>query len=180
LSNRQTNNSYFLDKVALRKSLLDKNCNYIVLDCFSGTGNIWKKIEKDGYKVQVVSIDKKESATIKGDNIKVLPSLDLQQFDIIDLDAYGVPFNQLEIILSKNLKNKVIFFTFIQTMFGRLNKKMLNVLGYTNIMINKVPSLFNKNGFQKFCQYLSKKRIDKVYYICHNNKYYGYFKINPE
>ena len=176
MNNRQTDNSYLFNKINLRKSCLNKNKNYIVLDCFAGKGLIWDNIKKDNYFISLISIDKKEQATIKGDNLKVLKSIDLDQFDIIDLDAYGSPFNQLEIILNQKIKNKIIFFTFIQSMFGQLNRKMLNVLGYTDFMIKKIPALFNKNGFDKFCQYLSKKGIDKIYYICHNNKYYGYFK----
>lgn len=53
---------------------------------------------------EYVRIDKKKydgPETIYGDNLKILPSLDLQSFDLIDLDAYGVPNKQLSIIAEK-------------------------------------------------------------------------------
>jgi len=182
LSKVQIDNTYFEIKVFLRESFIPSKKNLKVLDLFCGKNKIWDKIKKN-YKgnIIILGIDKEEkSFSLRGDNLKFIDSLDLDFFDVIDLDAYGIPFKQLDKIFKKNLKNKHIFVTFIQNGYGILNKKMLNELGYSNNMIEKIPTLFNKKGFEKFKNYLSKKGIKNIKYINIKNKYYIYFKINPE
>ena len=46
-------------------------------------------------------------------------------------------------------------------------------------MIEKIPTLFNKNGFEKFKNYLAMHDIKKIQYINpEKNKYYLYFSAN--
>jgi hypothetical protein len=182
LSNQptKTNNTNLNAKVYLRTHFLDKQKEYKVLDCYHGTGEIWNSVKNKGYNIFVVGIDKKENATIKGDNLKVLPTIDLEQFDIIDLDAYGMPIKQLEIIFSKVKTEKIIYVTYIQTLFGSLDRILLEKIGYTKEMIVKCPTLFFKNAFNKLVIYLTSKGIKDIYYIEQSsNKYYISFKINP-
>ncbi len=175
----QTDNSFLNDKVFLRlKSLPDIN-ELHVLNAFGGDNLIWNKIKKlTNKKIHVLCIDTKDKSHVqlKGDNIKYIAGMDLNKFDIIDLDAYGVPFKQLETIF-KSGWHGLIYFTFIQSGMGQLNISMLNYLGFTNVMINKCKSLFNINGFDKFKSYLSLKGISNIYYINYERKYYGYFNI---
>lgn len=49
---------------------------------------------------------------------------------------------------------------------------MLYELGYTKPMLNKIKSIFYKNGLQKFCDYLSLYKIQKIKIRQHNNKHY--------
>lgn len=158
MSIKKTNNSHFKAKVNLRlENLPEKKSTVRILDCFSGTGEIWKAVQKETKtELKVLGIDKKTDypgVYLKGDNMKYLRSLDLNQFDIIDLDAYGTPIKQLEVIFNRHFKG-IIFITFIQTLFGGIPKIMLNCLGYTDNMIKKCPTLFNKNALEKFKQYL--------------------------
>lgn len=183
MSKRQTDNSFFYDKVDLRLSHLPKKNKINVLEVYGGDGKIWNKIKQlSNVDIVTTKIDIKNDKPgiyLKGDNMKFLKSLDLSQYDIIDLDAYGVPFGQLEIIFNSILTKKVhIFVTFIQTMFGALPKRLLYDLGYTKSMVNKCPALFNKNGFQKFKDYLALKGIDYIVYRNSNRKNYVYFIIN--
>lgn len=85
----------------------------------------------------------------------------MSQLDIIDLDVYGIPFEQLEIIFDKKHKG-IVFFTFILSGMGKANNGLLEHLGFTKDMINKTPALFNSNGFDKFCSYLS-VRGEKIF-----------------
>lgn len=160
----KTDNSFLADKVALRASMLPSKKQLTVLDCYAGTGRIWDQVrKKTGRKINVVSIDidQKQDFVLLGDNEKWLSVMDLSAYDVIDLDAYGVPFSQLEILFEKKYKG-LVFVTFIQSGFGVLPHDMLECLGYTRRMIEKCPSLFFKKGRQKFFDYLKTRRIELV------------------
>jgi len=172
LSKVQTNNSYLQAKVDLRIDRIPDKAE--VLDCFRGESLIWGRIKhQTGKQINVLGIDKGNyrGTYLRGDNLKFLKAIDIHKFNVINLDAYGIPFKQLEILFERNYKG-IVFITFIQSMFGQLPRKMLNLLGYTNEMINKIPSLFNHRGFEKFKQYLALRGIKKINYINIKNKYY--------
>lgn len=172
---QQINNSHLTEKISLRLKYLPSQDNIKVLDCFNGDGIIWNKIKnkvKKNIEITPIEIKQKKGIYLKGDNIKYLMSLDLNKFDIIDLDAYGIPFAQLEIIFNKKFKNKIIYFTFIQSVMGKLPNKLLIKLNYSKEMIIKCPTIFNKNGFEKICNYIALNQIKNISYININNKYY--------
>lgn len=134
MSNRQTDNSFFIDKVNLRLRHLPGKQSIRVLDAYGGDGRIWNKIKTmTDKKIEVLRIDHKDTSRgvyLKGDNVKYLKSLDLVKYDVIDLDAYGVPYTQLEAVfdcLSGKIYNHEIicYVTFIQTMLGSLPRKLL-------------------------------------------------------
>ncbi len=157
-----------------------------MLEAYGGKGLIWNEITKQtsGVKeIEIVSIEEKkyERIYLRGDNRKFLKSMDLSSFDVIDLDAYGIPFEQLEIVFDKARDGKTshfVFVTFIQVMQGQLNKGLLNKLGYTNKMVEKIPTLFFRNVFQKFCNYLYFNGIRDIIYRNGGRKYYIFFEIN--
>lgn len=177
MKSQQTDNSYLAEKLFLRQSYLPKKSDIKVLDCFSGDGIIWNNMQRNNQDkdIQVTSIEKKRKSGLylKGDNVKFLLGMDLSKFDVIDLDAYGIPFKQMEIVLNSNPKNQIIFFTFIQVVFGKLPDDLLKELGYTQSMIRKCPSLFNHKGFEKFCGYISNYGVKKINYIQKKNKFYS-------
>lgn len=175
MSKQQTNNSYLDVKIFLREKYLNDKKN--VLDCFSGESLIWNSIKKKYPDLNIVSVDKVGyKSNLRGDNRKYLLSLNLNRFDVIDLDAYGSPFPQLEIIFQKKWHG-IIFCTFIQSFQGRLNNSLLLALGFTKAMIDKCPTLFSRFGFCKFKDYLSIRGIESVNYINKQNKYYIMFEI---
>lgn len=98
----KTNNSHLPMKArlraeAVRQTGLDR---LRVLDAFAGEGKVWQEVERlcPGVEFEYVRIDKKKYSghqTIQANNLKVMPSLGLSQFDLIDLDAYGWPHEQL-------------------------------------------------------------------------------------
>ena len=93
--------------------------------------------------------------------MKILPSLNLNQFDIIDLDAYGVPFDQLDYIFSTGFEG-VVCVTMIGTFFKMLPKKLLLHLGYSEEMIKKAPVLCCSNGLKKMFDYLEANGVRSV------------------
>lgn len=174
----QTDNTYFKHKIKLRLDNLPNKKNINILDCYYGDGLIWNEIKiKSNKNIKIISIDRKKesNALLIGDNIKYLKGMDLNKYDIIDLDAYGIPYDQIKIILEKQFKG-VIFVTFIQSIFGRLPKKMLFDLGYNKKMIEKCPTLFEKNGIEKLLKILYNYNIESIsgFFIGRKN----YFKIN--
>jgi hypothetical protein len=174
----KTDNSNFAVKVAMREKL----ARGTVLDCYHGNGLLWAEVKKTHPEIKVIGIEKelgKGDAVIYGDCEKVLPSLNLAKYDIIDLDAYGIPFNALESMFgNRTLKaGTVVYYTFIQSLYGRIPNKLLSYIGITKEMIKKAPTMFGKLGFQSFLQYLLDKKVKKCYNVCINRKNYGYFII---
>ncbi len=171
-----TDNSHFELKVKLRLDHLPDMDPVNVLDLFSGDGLIWTEVKQRVSKqINTLRIDikpDKKGLYLKGDNLKFLQSLNLDEFDCIDVDAYGVPYKQLKEILSRNYKG-IIFITYIQSVFGKLPKKMLMDLNYTAEMIRKVPTLFDRNGLLKLNNWLSLYGIKKVKRFSIERKHYS-------
>lgn len=173
-----------MDKVLLRVNNLPENNPIKVLDCFGGEGKIWDKVRlMTKRKIHVLPIDKNAyegKVYLKGENIKYLKTLDLEKYDVIDLDAYGMPYKQLGIIFDrlKPTKTTTIFVTFIQVNVGSLQNDFLVELGYTKQMVKKVPTLFARKGFEKFKNYLAKKGIKNIKHRSLDRKHYIYFNIN--
>ena len=169
----KTDNSYLKNKISLRINHLPDIQTIKVLDCFAGRSLICEGIKKRSTKnINVVGIDRiSYGSTLRGDNVKYLKGMNLDKYDIIDLDAYGIPFRQLEIIFRKQYKG-ILFITFVQSIFGRLPVRMLMKIGYTKNMIKKCPTLFNRNGIEKFKQYLAINGIKRMIMINKNNKKY--------
>ncbi|OHB75590.1 MAG: hypothetical protein A2Z25_14585 [Planctomycetes bacterium RBG_16_55_9] len=108
-----TDNLFFRDKVELRKKFLPESKTIHVLDCFYGSGRLWNTIqsETEDKKILVTGIDKKRLPGILcGDNRKFLQVLNLSEYEVIDLDAYGNTFDQIEILLKRKYSG-VVFFT---------------------------------------------------------------------
>lgn len=186
MSNRQTDNSFFASKVNLRLRHLPDKQHIRVLDAFGGDGRIWNKIKTlTDKKIDVLRIDRKDTSKgiyLRGENVKYLKSLDLTKYDVIDLDAYGTPYEQLEIVFNSLSANKtnyeiVCFVTFIQTMLGALPRKLLYRLGYTKQMVEKIPTLFSMKGFEKLKRYLYLRMVRRICSMSSSRKHYLCFKL---
>lgn len=183
MSSQKTNNSFLVEKIALRINNLPEKEKIKVLDLFHGNGCIWGNIKKlSEKKIDVSGIDIKEYASfsLTGDNMKVIQSINLDNYDAIDVDAYGCPYEQIKIISQKIKSEKIIFYTFIQSMMGSIPFDMLNALGFSNEMVKKTPVLFSKNGHDKFLDWLSLLGVKQVRFINPTGrKFYGTFILCP-
>lgn len=95
----QTDNTYLADKVMLRVGHLPTNEPLRVLDCYGGKGLVWagvKQVTKRKIMRLPIDIKKDMGFALPGHNQIYLESLDLTRFDAIDLDAYGIPYDQLK------------------------------------------------------------------------------------
>ena len=166
----KTDSSFPDYKVKLRLDNLPEKRPFSVLDCFCGNGIIWNRIMqlRPDLKFDVLSIDKKpmtEQLHLIGDNVKFLESVNVGQFDAIDLDAYGSPHKQLTWLLrGKRLKKgTIIYITAIYT-YPALPGLLLRDLGYSKKMVQKNPALFYRHGQAKLLDWLWLKGIRNVKY----------------
>ena len=172
----QTDNDkrYIKLKIKLRLDNLPDKQAINVFDCFSGNGTLWDGVKKRTNKdINVLRIDTKNDRAglyLKGDNLKFM-NIDLSLFDIIDLDSYGIPYKQLKIVLSKGYKG-IIHVTAIQSMMGTLPRRLLHELGYTPEMVSKIPTLFNRDGYNKIKQWLASDGIKIILGLSNGRKNY--------
>jgi hypothetical protein len=170
----------FSYKVSLRLESLERLNKKVVkvLDAFHGHGYIWNQVSSmSDRQIIITPIDVRpdvNKAYLKGENEKFMMTMDLKQYDMIDVDAYGSPFKQLEIILRSDFKGPV-HGTFIQSVMGGINHDLLVKIGYSKNMITKCHTLFSHNGFDKLCAYLSMYGIDNINYLDVGRKFYFFF-----
>lgn len=174
-------NSFFEEKVLIRIKAIEGIKKPVVLECYTGEGKLWDEVKNRTIKnIMILRIEKErqkgQKIYLQGDNLKYLSAMDLNKFDVIDLDAYGIPYRQLEVIFFKKYKGIVIV-TCIQSIFGKLPNDMLKKLGFTKKMISKIPTLFYRNGIEKLKNYLYLYGVQLIegYFI--ERKNYFYFKI---
>lgn len=175
----KTNNDHAMlqDKIDLRIQSIQHLEEVNVLELFGGEGVLWAEVIKQtGKKINILSIDKNKyrRLQLQGDNMKFIESLDLSIFDLIDIDAWGSPYKQLDMILNKGFTG-IVHCTFIQTMMGAISKDLLLSLGYTCEMVDKIPTLFGKNGIDKFKTYLANRGVKEIFIAQKNKKNYLYF-----
>jgi hypothetical protein len=183
MSSQRTDNSRESIKVKIRKEGT-KN-NMVILDCYHGKGVIWNTIKKQK-NIKVIGIEKdkgKGYGSIYGECEKVIPSLDLSKYQIIDFDAWGSPYKSIKaMFLNESLKKGTIcFYTFIQTGMGTCQKALLNYIGIKDTMYKKCPTLFRNHGFIAFKEFLRvhgiKEITDYNFIETGSTKHYGMFKI---
>lgn len=190
----QTDNSHLDLKLEIRREILQEIMSanrdrktITVLDCFAGKGLIWSsiasqfEIEYPHVSLSITPIEKRKnlarSPYLVGDNMKFLTTLDLNQFDIIDLDAYGVPIQQLLYIL-QHPANPYVCLTAILILYGRMPDTLLIENGIPLEMYKKIPSLFTCK-FKPFLLNLLLKynvKTIKGYFSEKPLKMYVYFK----
>lgn len=168
-------------KVQLRINSLPAKKNICVLEAFGGEGVLWGIVKRrcPEKSIEVLSIDKNKynRVQLQGDNLKYLASLNLQEFDIIDLDAWGSPVKQLEILFKRKYTG-IVHCTFIQTMQGNLPKELLYANGYTDAMLKKIKTIFMTNPVEKFTNYLAKNGVKTLEIISKRRKNYLWFALN--
>jgi hypothetical protein len=175
----------FKIKVKLRIENLPEKKTIKVLDAFAGDGLIWKEIKKQcpDKVFEIVSIDNKKGLNndnIVSNNVYYILRNDISNFDVIDLDCYGSPFEQLRAIFYNKKVNAIIFFTLIRSGLGATKKDMLAEI-YGIEIGNRISRVFSKNPIEPFCDYIRRHGITKINYTSvqktGSNKFYGYFNI---
>lgn len=182
METKKIDSSFKDEKINLRwMSLPDKNI-ISVLDCFAGTGYLWNQVKKRTSKeIKVLSIDTnpRKPGTLKGDNVKYLKALDLSMYDIIDLDAYGIPFRQCKVLFDRKYIG-IVHVTIIRSGLRTMPTGLAQELGYTKKMYKKSPTLISTDGINKMLTYLAQNGIRSIRYQRFPEKFYGYFKTGND
>lgn len=183
MKNQRTDNSHLSEKIHLRLEEIKDGAS--ILDCYHGYGTIWDHIAKKK-DITVLGIEKekwKGVGAIHGECEKVIPSLDLSSFDVIDCDAWGSPYKAIKAAFENNtLKpGTVFFYTYIQTMQGMVDKALYKYAGIPLSMRRKCPTIFKRKGFDFFKAFLYNYKVTKIkeYHIEESgDKHYGTFIKN--
>lgn len=176
----KTDNANIPHKVYLRKEATKGLKSLRVLDLFAGNNILWSNFNCEKY--YGVEVVKGKGKNLNADNLRVIESLDLSEFNVIDCDSYGIPFQQIEKLYQNPTlqSGTVIIYTAIGNSFSALSKIAIQEFGFSE-MYNKCPTLFNRMSDELFYGYLEKKGVKQVkqYEIISNFiKKYGFFIVN--
>jgi TusA-related sulfurtransferase len=100
------NDGAFLEaKVALRRRAL-REAPGGVLDCFAGRGALWRIVWNEAPSYRGIEKDMQKALAHPGACFhcaadEALRALDLSRFTIFDMDAYGSPWGEIEIIAAR-------------------------------------------------------------------------------
>lgn len=179
----KTLNAFPEDKIKLRLSALEfvKNKqNLSVLDCFHGYGKLWGEIKKrSGMNINLLGIEidreKKSSfPVVYGDNKKLIPSLDLSKYNIIDIDSFGDSYSHIKSIYNKIEPGTIVIYTHITVNMGSMSKDVIkDVIGEK--IYSRCKTIFRSRFVDIFEAALYQLGIHEVIQMQKNNKIYGFF-----
>lgn len=172
--------SHFDAKIGLRKQAiaLAENKNPRILDCYHGNGEIYGEIAKT-MSVDVLGIDIKESSSqfpcLRGDNREIVKSLCINDYDVIDLDAYTDPTELLKYLIPLAKTGTVFIYTFC---INRMAGTPRNLTGGDKISAS-VKTIENKYINEKWSSFLKTHGVEKYHEVIFSEncflKKYGYF-----
>lgn len=144
-----TDNDGIKKKVWLRKQAISGLNRVSVLDLFAGDNLIWSQIETERY--YGVEAEKGKGNNLHIDNRKVIPILDLSDFTVIDCDAYGVPYEQIELLFENPTlqKGTIIIFTCITGVLNKICNRAREDYGIYE-MYKRTRVLFNRYTDEMF------------------------------
>ena len=175
----KTDNANIESKINLRKMATAELNELRVLDLFAGENKLWTSFQKARYfGVEKV---KGKGKNLNTDNIRVIQSLDLSEFNVIDLDSYGIPANQIyELYQNDTLqKGTVIVYTCITNKMSRLNKRIVKMFNLHDIYA-KSETMINEYAVDLFYGMLYNLGVRNIFeYQIHSRyeKYYGFFEV---
>ena len=176
----KTDNASIADKIFLRKTATTELSSLCVLDLYAGENILWSQFETERY--YGVELIKGKGKNLHADNRRIIESLDLSEFNTIDCDSYGIPFDVILKLFQNNTlqKGTIIIYTAISNKMSALNKECLHMFGLEQ-MFRKCPTLVQAKGLELFYAMLEKQGVNTVYYYKARTsfeKHYGYF-ITP-
>lgn len=173
----KTDNINIDKKVDLRRQATKHLDELNVLDLFAGENIMWSHFNCKKYFG--VEKNKGKGKNLNADNNRIIPNLDLSKFNVIDLDSYGMPFEQLDLIFENpTLSNgTVIIFTCITSKSSRVGKRLIKKFSLEEIY-KKSKLIISTQARELFYELLRQNGINEVYGYSDNNNFnkdYGYF-----
>lgn len=148
MSQTKTDNANLPAKLALRRHFLDKyhrDTPPRVMDCCAGSGVIWSSLRREYEVASYWAIDvKAKRGRMQLDSSRVL-QLQGWQEDVIDVDAYGSPWQHWLNILQTVDHPVTVFLTIGQVMTGlpKIVQRALGVEGLENLQPGHATKLFD-------------------------------------
>ena len=109
--------------------------------------------------------------------------MDLSRFNVIDLDSYGTPIDQILALYDNETlqKGTIIFYTCITGVISGPNKRIVDMFNMYNMM-RKARTLVNNQIHRVFYGFLYKMGVRKIVEFTDNSKKtfqkkYGYFIV---
>ena len=120
MGTKKTDNRSLPSKIAIRTWLLDQMGlkTVRVLDVCTGEGHIWTEMEKHCDITRWVKVDIKprRSGTLKLKAVDAIRAFSLDDFDVVDIDTYGDPWDAYREVLAKLTSPIGVFLTHGHTM----------------------------------------------------------------
>lgn len=139
-------------KLAVRLHALDLTASHDpvrVLDAFAGQGRLWRDVAARSHRrIHTTAVDTRPDAppgTIRADNRKVMAGADLDSFDVVDLDAYGVPGDQLA--AASTARTPVVVVTCIKSGQPAVPHRVLTALGMPREWMHTAPTAVSRLGW---------------------------------
>lgn len=174
-----TDNDGIGNKIWLRKMAIRDMTEVRVLDLFAGENLIWRQIPCDRY--YGIEAEKGKGKNLHLDNRKAIPLLDLSGFNVIDCDAYGMPYEQIRLIFDNPTlqSGTIIIYTCISGVLNRLSVRMLEDYGLCE-HYKRSRVLYNRYSADMFHAMLHKLGITQI--TCYRtkttmSKEYGFFRV---
>lgn len=138
---KKTDNHNLRTKLDLRRYFLHKYHTEMpprVFDCCQGNGTIWKELQKDYQPQSYWGVDlKPKKGRIKIDSERVLKQPGWS-FDVVDVDAYGSPWDHWIAILKHTNNSLTVFLTIGVIRVGgggNLSKSQKQALGINGLPV---------------------------------------------
>jgi hypothetical protein len=131
-----------------------------VLDAYAGTGRLWRAVAHEyAGRLVVTRVDRHPYRGVIGhDNRQVLAGVDLSVFDVIDLDSYGVPAEQVELVAEGGYRGPIVW-TCICTLLGTMPKRLTEAEGIPAEWYEIAPIVLGGRDVEdlkvRWCNYLA-------------------------
>lgn len=147
----KTDNAPIAAKQQIRLSILNKIKNPRVCEVFCGAGEMYKSVwhKAEDY----VGIDKRkffdERITICGDAEKAIRTINLNGYNIFDIDAYGSPYNILSYIVQNRTEKGELAFVLtdgsaMDLRLGRVSKGLRELSGIKNHILKRASNIHDE------------------------------------
>lgn len=114
--NKKTDNGRLESKVYLRRTMIEEvyggaNRQISVLDCCAGSERIWRVLRKE-FDVCYTGVDIKQmSGRLTANSTAYIKACTRLDFDVIDIDTYGQPWERYQEVVSKLDHECLVFLT---------------------------------------------------------------------
>jgi hypothetical protein len=151
---KKTDNRSLASKITLRRWLLDKmgiTDDVRVLDTCSGAGLIWSKMEEHCHIAQWTRCDIKPRVdksstkiTLKMEASVAIRSLPVNDFNVIDIDPYGSPWDAYRALLLRLKVPMAVFLTHGQSgmrVLQSIDRSSLDAVGLPSEWIDPIKGM---------------------------------------